>query len=58
MTIPMRDQSIAVIGAGLAGTTLTERLLEVGYQVTVYEKSRGTGGRQASSGLSLSLIHI
>lgn len=52
MTIPMRHQSVAVIGAGLAGATLTQRLLEVGYQVTVYEKSRGTGGRQASSGLA------
>ena len=58
MTIPMRDQSIAVIGAGLAGTTLTERLLEVGYQVTVYEKSRGTGGRQASSGLSEATVDL
>jgi len=58
LTIPMRHQSIAVVGAGLAGTTLTERLLEVGYQVTVYEKSRGTGGRQASSGLSEAIVDL
>ena len=58
MTISMRHQSIAVIGAGLAGTMLTARLLEVGCQVTVYEKSRGTGGRQASSGLAEATLDL
>lgn len=39
---------IAIIGAGLAGATLAQRLTQAGVEVSVYEKSRGTGGRLSS----------
>lgn len=44
----MKHKKIAIIGAGFAGTVLANRLLQAGYQVTIYEKSRGTGGRLSS----------
>lgn len=40
--------NIAVIGAGLSGLWLANRLQAEGHTVTVFEKSRGTGGRMAS----------
>jgi predicted NAD/FAD-dependent oxidoreductase len=42
---------IAVIGAGLSGAMLTNRLLQYGFKVAVFDKSRGTGGRIASCAL-------
>jgi len=39
---------IAVIGAGLAGLAAAGVLAEQGYQVTLFEKSRGCGGRAAT----------
>ena len=44
----MKHKKIAIIGAGIAGATLANRLLKAGFQVTIFEKSRGTGGRQSS----------
>lgn len=44
-------QRVAIIGAGLAGAVLTERLVAAGLDVSIFEKSRGTGGRLASSRL-------
>lgn len=38
---------IAIIGAGLAGLTLAQRLAKV-HDVTVYEKARGPGGRMST----------
>lgn len=38
----------AVIGAGLAGLAAARRLAEAGAAVTVFEKSRGLGGRLAT----------
>lgn len=43
----MRD-SIAVIGAGLAGLTAEFYLKRAGYEVTLFEKSRGVSGRAAT----------
>ncbi len=40
--------SVAVVGAGLAGLACARTLHDVGYAVTVFEKSRGTGGRCAT----------
>ncbi|SFG19843.1 NAD(P)/FAD-dependent oxidoreductase [Neptunomonas qingdaonensis] len=42
------NKHIAIIGAGLAGATLANKLMSAGCAVTLYEKSRGTGGRIAS----------
>ena len=39
---------IAVIGAGMAGITAARTLVQAGHQVSVFEKSRGAGGRMAT----------
>lgn len=39
---------VAVIGAGMAGLTAARHLQSVGREVTVFDKSKGTGGRLAS----------
>lgn len=39
---------IAVIGAGLAGLTTAKKLHSAGTEVTVFDKSKGTGGRLSS----------
>lgn len=41
-------KSVAIIGAGLAGLTLARELTAAGRAVTVFEKSRGPGGRCAT----------
>ncbi|MEN3943493.1 FAD-dependent oxidoreductase [Prosthecobacter sp. SYSU 5D2] len=41
-------QKIAIIGAGLAGIASARNLSQQGNQVTVFEKSRGFGGRCAT----------
>jgi predicted NAD/FAD-dependent oxidoreductase len=45
--MPMTTQRIAVIGAGIAGLSVAERLRGIA-GVTVIEKSRGVGGRMAT----------
>lgn len=45
---PMEDLQIAVIGAGMSGLTAARRLAKAGATVTVFEKSRGLGGRLAT----------
>ena len=47
----MSHKTIAIIGAGIAGALLARQLADAGIQVEVFEKSRGTGGRLASSRL-------
>jgi len=44
-------KTIAIIGAGIAGALLARKLADAGIQVEVFEKSRGTGGRLASTRL-------
>ena len=39
---------VAVIGAGLAGVSAARRLAAMGHEVTVFDKSRGLGGRMAT----------
>lgn len=41
-------KTIAIVGAGLAGLTAARTLAQSGHQVTVFEKSRGLGGRMSS----------
>lgn len=38
----------AVVGAGMAGITCARTLVQAGHRVTVFEKSRGPGGRMAT----------
>ncbi len=40
--------SVAVVGAGVAGLALARRLARAGRHVVVFEKSRGCGGRAAT----------
>ncbi len=40
--------SIAIIGAGSSGLAAAHTLLDAGYTVTIFEKSRGVGGRAAT----------
>ena len=44
----VRPRSVAVIGAGPAGLVSAARLHAAGVEVTVFEKSRGIGGRVAT----------
>jgi len=41
-------QKIAIIGSGLSGSVLAHSLHKTGVNVTVFDKSRGTGGRLSS----------
>ena len=41
-------QTIAVIGAGIAGVTCARTLAQAGHQVSLFDKSVGAGGRMAT----------
>lgn len=45
---PLDGIAISVIGAGMAGLAAARRLARAGADVTVFEKSRGIGGRLAT----------
>ncbi|SEF71176.1 NAD(P)/FAD-dependent oxidoreductase [Marinobacterium lutimaris] len=47
----MTVERVAIIGSGIAGMRLGELLSNAGIDVVVFEKSRGTGGRLASTRL-------
>jgi len=40
--------SVAIIGAGMSGLSAATRLHQAGLQVTLFDKSRGSGGRMSS----------
>lgn len=44
----MNTPHIAIIGVGMAGVTCARTLRQAGYQVTLFEKSRGPGGRMST----------
>lgn len=44
----MKIQRVAVIGAGMAGAACARQLADAGLDVTVFDKSRGLGGRMAT----------
>jgi len=52
-----RPLRIAVLGAGMSGINCARRLADAGHQISVFEKSRGVGGRMATrrldSGITL-----
>ncbi len=41
----MKETSVAIIGGGISGLYIANKLLEQGYSVTVFEKSKRLGGR-------------
>lgn len=45
---PPTPRRVAVVGAGIAGITAARTLAQAGWHVTVFEKSRGAGGRMAT----------
>ncbi len=46
--LPTSAKLFAVIGAGIAGIACARTLVQAGHRVTVFEKSRGAGGRMAT----------
>ncbi|MEY3124567.1 MAG: hypothetical protein RLZZ573_1087 [Pseudomonadota bacterium] len=42
------SKHIAIVGAGMAAITCARTLVQAGHRVTVFEKSRGVGGRMAT----------
>ena len=42
------DKSIAIIGCGIAGLSAAQALVQAGFSVHLFDKSRGTGGRMSS----------
>jgi predicted NAD/FAD-dependent oxidoreductase len=45
---PVNARNIAIVGAGVAGIACARTLMRAGHQVSLFEKSRGVGGRMAS----------
>jgi len=39
---------IAIIGAGMSGLACADALLEVGHEVSLFDKGRGPGGRMST----------
>jgi renalase len=49
---------IAIIGAGLCGAAAAVKLLQAGYQVTVFDKGRSAGGRMSSKRAELGYLDM
>ena len=45
---PPPNRRVAIVGAGIAGMACARTLAQAGHAVTVFEKSRGYGGRMAT----------
>ena len=43
-----KPQSVAIVGAGIAGATVAHALAQAGHAVHVFDKARGPGGRLAT----------
>jgi len=46
------SRQIAVVGAGMAGIACARTLMQAGHNVTLFDKSRGVGGRMATRSTS------
>ncbi len=44
----MKNRKAAIVGAGISGITLARALVKEGWEVDLFEKSRGLGGRLAT----------
>ena len=44
----LKQSSVAIIGAGIAGLSCANQLQNLGFEVEVYEKSRGVSGRMST----------
>ncbi|MCS6777734.1 MAG: FAD-dependent oxidoreductase [Chloroherpetonaceae bacterium] len=44
----MQSTTVAIVGCGMAGLSAARLLGRAGYQIVLYEKSRGVGGRMAT----------
>jgi renalase len=45
---PSQAMHVAVVGAGMAGVVCARTLVQAGHRVTLFEKSRGFGGRMST----------
>jgi len=43
-----KSKHIAIVGAGIAGISCARTLVQAGHRVTVFDKSRGVGGRMST----------
>jgi predicted NAD/FAD-dependent oxidoreductase len=43
-----RPKNIAIVGAGLAAISCARTLVQAGHRVTLFEKSKGVGGRMST----------
>ena len=48
MTTAAQALPVAIIGAGLAGLSCAQALVQSGHQVHVFDKSRGPSGRMST----------
>lgn len=48
MTTTMQALPVAIVGAGLAGLSCAQALVQAGHQVHVFDKSRGPSGRMST----------
>jgi renalase len=55
---PTARPSAAIIGAGIAGLACARVLQAAGWQVTLFEKARGPGGRMTSRSLAAATVDI
>lgn len=52
---PTPTRKFAIVGAGLAGLACADQLAAAGHQVTLFDKSRGPGGRMATRRIATEL---